>query len=135
MMAASLLLTSSSVRHVLSADCCSDAQLTGPRGAEHQYPFVPPKMKFKTKVWCAWHCHSADAVQGWAEPCHGRRRHPNISSATGAICLDILKDEWSPALTLKTALLSLQALLASPAPDDPQARDSRSSVWLALTVS
>ena len=49
-------------------------------------------------------------------------RHPNISSQTGAICLDILKDEWSPALTLKTALLSLQALLASPAPDDPQAR-------------
>ena len=47
-------------------------------------------------------------------------RHPNISSQTGAICLDILKDEWSPALTLKTALLSLQALLASPAPDDPQ---------------
>jgi ubiquitin-conjugating enzyme (huntingtin interacting protein 2) len=33
---------------------------------------------------------------------------------------DILKDQWSPALTLKTALLSLQALLASPQPDDPQ---------------
>ena len=54
-------------------------------------------MRFITKVW-----------------------HPNISSANGAICLDILKDQWSPALTLKTALLSLQALLASPQPDDPQ---------------
>lgn len=32
----------------------------------------------------------------------------------------ILKDQWSPALTLKTALLSLQALLSSPQPDDPQ---------------
>ena len=33
---------------------------------------------------------------------------------------DILKDQWSPALTLKTALLSVQALLASPEPSDPQ---------------
>lgn len=47
-------------------------------------------------------------------------RHPNISSQNGAICLDILKDQWSPALTLKTALLSLQALLSTPEPDDPQ---------------
>mmetsp|Transcript_23505 Transcript_23505/g.64814 ORF Transcript_23505/g.64814 Transcript_23505/m.64814 type:complete len:192 (-) Transcript_23505:333-908(-) len=64
---------------------------------DEQYPFVPPKMRFVTKVW-----------------------HPNISSANGAICLDVLKDQWSPALTLKTALLSLQALLSSPQPDDPQ---------------
>lgn len=64
---------------------------------EDSYPFVPPKMRFVTKVW-----------------------HPNISSQSGAICLDILKDQWSPALTLKTALLSLQALLSSPQPDDPQ---------------
>ena len=33
---------------------------------------------------------------------------------------DILKDQWSPALTIKTALLSLQALLSSPEPSDPQ---------------
>jgi ubiquitin-conjugating enzyme (huntingtin interacting protein 2) len=46
--------------------------------------------------------------------------HPNISSVTGAICLDILKDQWSPALTMKTALLSLQALMCSPEPNDPQ---------------
>eukprot|EP00897_Mesotaenium_endlicherianum_P004519 jgi/Mesen1/4095/ME000214S03278 len=61
------------------------------------YPFEPPKMQFVTKVW-----------------------HPNVSSQNGAICLDILKDQWSPALTLKTALLSLQALLSMPEPDDPQ---------------
>ncbi|OWM90613.1 ubiquitin-conjugating enzyme E2 27 [Punica granatum] len=61
------------------------------------YPFQPPKMQFATKVW-----------------------HPNISSQSGAICLDILKDQWSPALTLKTALLSVQALLSAPEPNDPQ---------------
>ena len=60
------------------------------------YPFKPPKMKFDTKIW-----------------------HPNISSQTGAICLDILKNEWTPALTIRTALISLQALLCSPEPDDP----------------
>lgn len=62
-----------------------------------QYPFEPPKMKFTTKIW-----------------------HPNISSQTGAICLDILKDQWSPALTIKTALLSLRALLSAAEPNDPQ---------------
>ena len=61
------------------------------------YPFKPPKMKFETKIW-----------------------HPNISSQTGAICLDILKNEWTPALTIRTALVSLQALLSCPEPDDPQ---------------
>lgn len=61
------------------------------------YPFNPPKVKFLTKIW-----------------------HPNISSVTGAICLDILKDQWAAAMTLRTVLLSIQALLASPEPDDPQ---------------
>ncbi|XP_020261142.1 ubiquitin-conjugating enzyme E2 27-like isoform X2 [Asparagus officinalis] len=79
--------------------------ITGPLGTPYEggvfhidiklpsgYPFEPPKMQFITKV----------------------------CSQNGAICLDILKDQWSPALTLKTALLSLQALLSAPAPDDPQ---------------
>ncbi|KAJ6476094.1 ubiquitin-conjugating enzyme e2-24 kDa [Mycena sanguinolenta] len=60
-------------------------------------PFAPVKMKFITKVY-----------------------HPNVSSASGAICLDILKDAWSPVLTLKSTLISLQSLLCSPEPNDPQ---------------
>lgn len=46
--------------------------------------------------------------------------HPNISSASGAICLDILKDAWTPVLTLRSTLVSLQSLLCSPEPKDPQ---------------
>jgi len=61
------------------------------------YPYNPPKMKFVTRIW-----------------------HPNISSQTGAICLDVLGKEWSPALTIRTALLSIQALLSAPEPSDPQ---------------
>ena len=59
------------------------------------YPMVPPKIRFLTKVY-----------------------HPNIDKV-GRICLDILKDKWSPALQVRTVLLSIQALLSAPNPDDP----------------
>uniref|UniRef100_A0A914HBI3 E2 ubiquitin-conjugating enzyme n=1 Tax=Globodera rostochiensis TaxID=31243 RepID=A0A914HBI3_GLORO len=62
-----------------------------------EYPFKPPKVKFTTRVW-----------------------HPNISSQTGAICLDILKEQWAASMTLRTVLLSIQLLLLSPEPGDPQ---------------
>lgn len=61
------------------------------------YPFIPPKVKFITRIW-----------------------HPNISSQTGVICLDILKENWAASLTLRTVLLSIQALLTVPEPSDPQ---------------
>jgi ubiquitin-conjugating enzyme E2 N len=59
------------------------------------YPMAPPKVRFLTKIY-----------------------HPNVDKL-GRICLDILKDKWSPALQIRTVLLSLQALLSAPNPDDP----------------
>merc|ERR1711988_1217037 len=59
------------------------------------YPMAPPKVRFLTKIY-----------------------HPNIDKL-GRICLDILKEKWSPALQIRTVLLSIQALLSAPNPDDP----------------
>lgn len=56
---------------------------------------VPPKVLFRTKIY-----------------------HPNIDKL-GRICLDILKNKWSPALQIRSVLLSIQALMSLPNLDDP----------------
>jgi len=56
-----------------------------------KYPLEPPKVEFITIV-----------------------RHPNVGTGgtSGDICLDVLKDRWSPSLTIANVLLSIRSLLA-----------------------
>lgn len=66
------------------------------------YPLDPPKITFLSEIY-----------------------HPNIRNSS--ICLSTLKDgSWSPALMLYKVLMSLQALLADPNPDDPLDPESAS---------
>ena len=51
-----------------------------------EYPYKPPCVRFDS----CW--------------------HPNVDGA-GNICLDILKDKWSPVHNVRTVLLSIQSLL------------------------
>ncbi|PRD36673.1 UNVERIFIED_CONTAM: Ube2e2 [Trichonephila clavipes] len=59
------------------------------------YPFKPPKIKFLTRI---YHC--------------------NVSRS-GYICLDILNENWTPALTVRSLLLSICSLMSDCNPGDP----------------
>ena len=65
-----------------------------------EYPVKPPSVKFISKMF-----------------------HPNIYR-DGKVCIDILQGEWSPALNVRTILLSLRSMLMDPNPRSPANRDA-----------
>ncbi|KAL5720290.1 E2 ubiquitin-conjugating enzyme [Ranunculus cassubicifolius] len=84
------------------------AILMGPSGSPYEggifflditfptdYPFKPPKVIFKTRI---YHC--------------------NVD-LNGNLGLDILKDSWSPALTISKVLLAIRSIFTNPNPYNP----------------
>ncbi|KAI1336820.1 ubiquitin-conjugating enzyme/RWD-like protein [Xylariaceae sp. FL0016] len=60
------------------------------------YPLAPPKMTFRTPV-----------------------VHANVALDTGEICLDLLKDAWTPAYSVLECVRAVRMLLACPEADSP----------------
>jgi len=59
------------------------------------YPHEAPKVKCLTKVY-----------------------HPNIDTE-GNVCLNILREDWKPVLTINALIIGLQFLFLEPNPEDP----------------
>ena len=57
------------------------------------YPAAPPTAQFRTRLW-----------------------HPNIDEATGAVCVETLKRDWSSTLKLRDVLVTISCLLIQPNP-------------------
>lgn len=69
------------------------------------YPLKPPKVQFRTKI---FHCNVMDNNTWEGGP------------SEGYICLDILKHNWTPALTIGKVLVSISSLMEDCNPEDPQ---------------
>merc|ERR1712096_138888 len=66
----------------------------------HEYPHEPPKVKCKKKLY-----------------------HPNID-LQGNVCLNILRDDWKPVLSINSIVHGLSFLFDDPNPDDPLNKDA-----------
>ncbi|KEG00299.1 ubiquitin-conjugating enzyme E2, putative [Plasmodium vinckei vinckei] len=63
---------------------------------KNTYPIDPPLITFITKVF-----------------------HPNVNFTTGALCMDILKTNWSPAWTIQSLCRAILFLLNEPNAESP----------------
>ncbi|KAF2747261.1 UBC-like protein [Sporormia fimetaria CBS 119925] len=83
-----------------------DVLLAGPTGTPYSaglwrlhldipptYPNAPPTATFRTRLW-----------------------HPNIDEASGAVCVETLKRDWSSSLKLRDVLVTISCLLIQPNP-------------------
>ncbi len=59
------------------------------------YPIDPPKVMCTTPIF-----------------------HPNIDQDSGSVCLNILRLDWSPVLSLSAIIFGLILLLDDPQPDE-----------------
>lgn len=66
----------------------------------NNFPIEPPKIKCLNKIY-----------------------HPNID-LDGNICLNILREDWSPVLNLNSILIGLNFLFLEPNPNDPLNKDA-----------
>jgi len=64
------------------------------------YPHEPPKVTCNTKIY-----------------------HPNID-LQGAVCLNILREDWKPVLDINSVIYGLVLLFYEPNPDSPLNRDA-----------
>lgn len=64
------------------------------------FPIDPPRIKCTQKIY-----------------------HPNID-LEGNVCLNILREDWSPVLSLNSVLLGLNFLFLEPNPNDPLNKDA-----------
>lgn len=62
----------------------------------NEYPFKAPKVRFLTRVY-----------------------HPNVKSASGEICADMINENWGPTLNVMYCLSAIKQMLEQPDGDNP----------------